>query len=105
MWRLAVMPPRFRSSGGEDGRAEAARLRSMPMATLTLKNVKKIYPHSNEEKKKKKPKKGEAPVEEKKSEPAPAAAPAASVAETEEIEVEVEQIEVEVTEEDNKEEA
>ena len=35
------------------------------MATLTLKNVKKIYPHSNEEKKKK-PKKGEAPVEEKK---------------------------------------
>ena len=59
------MPPRFRSSGGEDGRAEAARLRSMPMATLTLKNVKKIYPHSNEEKKKK-PKKGEAPVEEKK---------------------------------------
>jgi len=58
------MPPRFCSSGGEDGRAEAARLRSMPMATLTLKNVKKIYPHSGDEKKKK-PKKGEV-VEEKK---------------------------------------
>ncbi len=36
------------------------------MATVTLKSVKKIYPHSGDEKKKKKAKKGEAPVEEKK---------------------------------------
>ncbi len=35
------------------------------MATLSLRNVKKIYPH-NEKKKDKKPKKGEAPAEEKK---------------------------------------
>ena len=36
------------------------------MATVTLKNVKKIYPHSGDQKKVKKAKKGEAPVEEKK---------------------------------------
>jgi len=36
------------------------------MATVTLKNVKKIYPHSADQKKPKKAKKGEAPVEEKK---------------------------------------
>ncbi len=36
------------------------------MATVTLKNVKKIYPHSSDQKKPKKHKKGEAPVEEKK---------------------------------------
>ena len=36
------------------------------MATLSLRNVKKIYPNSNDEKKQKKSKKGEAPVEEKK---------------------------------------
>ena len=36
------------------------------MATVTLKNVKKIYPHSGDQKKAKKAKKGEAPVEEKK---------------------------------------
>jgi len=36
------------------------------MATVSLKNVKKIYPHSTDEKKIKKGKKGEAPVEEKK---------------------------------------
>ncbi len=65
MWRLAVMPPGFRSPGGEDGRAEAARLRSMPMATMSLRNVKKIYPHNGDQKKEKKPKKGEV-VEEKK---------------------------------------
>ena len=58
------MAPKFCSSGGEGGRAEAARLRSVSMATLSLKNVKKIYPHSGDEKKKK-PKKGEV-VEEKK---------------------------------------
>ena len=60
------MSPEFRSPGGEDGRAEAARLRSMLMATLSLRNVKKIYPHSNDQKKAKKPKKGEAHAEEKK---------------------------------------
>ena len=59
------MSPKFCSSGGEDGRAEAARLRSMLMATMSLRNVKKIYPHSGDEKKAKKPKKGEV-VEEKK---------------------------------------
>ena len=59
------MSPKFCSSGGEDGRAEAARLRSMLMATMSLRNVKKIYPHSGDEKKTKKPKKGEV-VEEKK---------------------------------------
>ena len=37
------------------------------MATVTLKNVMKIYPHSNDQKKPKKAKKGEAPAEEKKS--------------------------------------
>ena len=36
------------------------------MATVTLKNIKKIYPHAEETKKKKKHKKGEEPVEEKK---------------------------------------
>ena len=36
------------------------------MAGLTLKNVKKIYPHSGEQKKSKKAKKGEEPLEEKK---------------------------------------
>ena len=36
------------------------------MATVTLKNIMKIYPHSNDQKKPKKAKKGEAPVEEKK---------------------------------------
>lgn len=36
------------------------------MATVTLKNVKKIYPYSGDQKKVKKAKKGEAPVEEKK---------------------------------------
>ena len=36
------------------------------MATVTLKNIKKIYPHAEENKKKKKHKKGEEPVEEKK---------------------------------------
>ncbi len=36
------------------------------MATLTLKDVKKIYPHGDEAKKKKKPKKGEVVEEEKK---------------------------------------
>ena len=36
------------------------------MATVTLKNIKKIYPHAEETKKKKKHKKGEAPLEEKK---------------------------------------
>ena len=36
------------------------------MATVTLKNVKKIYPHSGDQKKVKKAKKGEAPAEEKK---------------------------------------
>ena len=36
------------------------------MATVTLKNVKKIYPHNGDQKKPKKAKKGEAPVEEKK---------------------------------------
>ena len=35
------------------------------MATVTLKDVKKIYPHSND-RKPKKAKKGEAPAEEKK---------------------------------------
>ena len=59
------MSPRFCSSGGEDGCAEAARLRSVLMATLSLRNVKKIYPHSSEQKPKK-AKKGEAPVEEQK---------------------------------------
>ena len=37
------------------------------MATVSLKNIKKIYPHSNDQKKPKKHKKGEAPVEEKKA--------------------------------------
>ena len=36
------------------------------MATVTLKNIMKIYPHSSDQKKPKKAKKGEAPVEEKK---------------------------------------
>ena len=36
------------------------------MATVTLKNIKKIYPHAEETKKKKKVKKGEEPAEEKK---------------------------------------
>lgn len=36
------------------------------MANLSLRNVKKIYPHSNDQKKAKKAKKGEAPAEEKK---------------------------------------
>ena len=36
------------------------------MAGLTLKNVKKIYPHSGEQKKPKKARKGEEPLEEKK---------------------------------------
>ena len=36
------------------------------MATVTLKNIKKIYPHAEDTKKKKKHKKGEEPVEEKK---------------------------------------
>ncbi len=36
------------------------------MATVTLKDVKKIYPHSNDQKKAKKAKKGEAPAQEKK---------------------------------------
>ena len=36
------------------------------MATVTLKNIKKIYPHAEETKKKKKVKKGEEPIEEKK---------------------------------------
>ena len=36
------------------------------MATVTLKNIKKIYPHAEDNKKKKKHKKGEEPVEEKK---------------------------------------
>ena len=35
------------------------------MATVSLKNVKKIYPHSNDQKKPKKHKKGEAPEEKK----------------------------------------
>ena len=61
------MPPEFCSPGGEDGCAEAARPRSMPMATLSLRNIKKIYPHSGDQKKEKKAKKGEAPVEEKKA--------------------------------------
>ena len=37
------------------------------MATVTLKNVKKIYPHNGDQKKPKKAKKGEAPVEERRS--------------------------------------
>ena len=37
------------------------------MATVTLKNVKKIYPYSGDQKKVKKHKKGEAPAEEKKA--------------------------------------
>ncbi len=45
--------------------AEAVRLESKCMSTLTLKNVKKIYPFSGDDGKKKKKKKGE-PVEEKK---------------------------------------
>ena len=36
------------------------------MASLSLKRIKKIYPHSGSQKKEKKAKKGEAPVEEKK---------------------------------------
>ena len=36
------------------------------MATVTLKNIKKIYPHAEDTKKKKKLKKGETPLEEKK---------------------------------------
>ena len=37
------------------------------MSTVSLKNITKIYPHSNDQKKPKKHKKGEAPVEEKKA--------------------------------------
>ena len=45
--------------------AEAFSLTPGRMATVSLKNVMKIYPHSGDEKKKKKAKKGDAP--EKKS--------------------------------------
>ena len=45
--------------------AEARSLTSENMATVSLKNVMKIYPHSGEQKKPKKAKKGEV-VEEKK---------------------------------------
>ncbi len=44
---------------GKSVLAEASHLRSMQMATLTLKNIKKIYPHSEETKKTKKKKKDE----------------------------------------------
>ena len=46
--------------------AEAFSLTSVNMATVSLKNVMKIYPHSNDQKKPKKAKKGEAPIEEQK---------------------------------------
>ena len=58
-WAVSLRPVRGAICGGICANARS-------MATVTLKDVKKIYPHSNDQKKAKKAKKGEAPVQEKK---------------------------------------
>ena len=45
--------------------ADAVHLESECMSTLTLKNVKKIYPFNGDDAKKKKKKKGDEPEKEK----------------------------------------
>ena len=52
-------------SAGKGFRAEARTPKPTTMATLSLRNIKKIYPHANNGKKKKASKKGEAPSGEK----------------------------------------
>ncbi len=56
----------FRSPRMRRVKAEAFTSEPVTMASLTLKNVKKIYPHSGEQKKSKKSKKDEAPIDEEK---------------------------------------
>ncbi len=57
--------PETRALPGEMALAEATPFKPNVMAGLTLKNIKKIYPHSEEQKRSKKPKKGEDAPEKK----------------------------------------
>ena len=52
-------------SAGKGSQAEAVTPKPITMATLSLRNIKKIYPHASNGKKKKASKKGEAPTGEK----------------------------------------
>ncbi|MCI8914898.1 MAG: hypothetical protein HFF38_12445, partial [Lawsonibacter sp.] len=56
MWRPVVKLPEVLLLRDELEKAEAAPAKPNAMATLNLKNIQKIYPHSNDQKKAKKKK-------------------------------------------------
>ncbi len=66
VWRPVAKNDRHRSGFSRWVQAEARSLTPENMATVSLKNVMKIYPHGTDQAKPKKAKKGAAPAEEQK---------------------------------------